>query len=195
MSGPSTPSRSKRRERRGDLHVQVVAALRRVGGRLEIEITLGRQLPGRSDILVQIFETSRFRDHGRQIVEPLGQFLDRTRIVDQRRRNLIGGGLPLVAGLGLVADPELLDVDPQLPVGPLADPVGERRPGTVNDGRAHHHGTPAERAAILATRPATARWFRATRPVLDHTRSRSGPRQRGSARTRQFRDGLTAISS
>ena len=59
MPGPSTPSRSERPERRGDLRVQVVAPLGRVGGRLELDEGLGPQLPGRPDVLAEVLESGR----------------------------------------------------------------------------------------------------------------------------------------
>ena len=125
----------ERPERRGDLRVQLVPPGGRVGGRLELGEDLGPELPGRPDVLAQLLEPGGLGDRHGQVVQALGQLADRRRVVDHRRRDLVGGRLPLVAGLGLVADPELLDVDPELAVGALADPVGERRPGAVDDRR------------------------------------------------------------
>ena len=110
--GPENAIAQHGRERARDLSMQVVAALGSVGRCLEIEVALGRQLPDRSNIFVQVFKSRRFRNHDGQVVELLGELLERARIIDERRRNLIGGGLPLVTCLGLVADPEVLDLDP-----------------------------------------------------------------------------------
>ena len=110
--------------------MQVVAPLGGVGGRLEVEVALGLQLPARPHALAQIFEsrstwaTAVVRSSSRSARSRIG-----AGIVDHRRRDLVGRGLALVAGLGLVAELELLDVDPELAVGPLADPEGERGPG------------------------------------------------------------------
>ena len=117
-SGPSTPFGQQRRERLGELGVKVVAALGSIGRRLDVEIALGFQLPGAPDRLGNILEPLRFGDGDGQIVEAVGQVLERGRVVDHRGRHLVGRGLPLVAGLGLVADLEFFDVDPDLPVGP-----------------------------------------------------------------------------
>ena len=126
------------RERRTDLGMKVVAALWCIGGRLDVEIGLGFQLPGCPYGLGNVLEPCRFGDRDGQIVEPIGQVFEGRRIVDHRRRHLVGRGLPLVAGLGLVPDPKLLDVDADLAVGPLALPIGERGPRPVHDrGRGH----------------------------------------------------------
>ena len=83
MSGPQHAITEQRCKSGGDLNVQIVAALGGVGGRLEVEITLGIQFPDGSHAFVQFFESSRLRHRSRQIVEPLGEVLDRSGIVDQ----------------------------------------------------------------------------------------------------------------
>ena len=94
-----------------------------------------------ADGLGHIFEAARLGNGHGQIIEPIGKVLDRRRVVDHRRRHLVGSGLALVAGLGLVADLEFLDVDPDLPIGPLAEPEAERGSRAVDDrGAGDHRG-------------------------------------------------------
>jgi hypothetical protein len=56
-AGPEHSVADQGSERRHDLSVEIVAPLRGVGGRLEIEVCLGRQLPGRPDVFAEIIET------------------------------------------------------------------------------------------------------------------------------------------
>ena len=111
---PRTPSRTSGRNaaaicacrvsRRSGVSVAALSSTKTSGRSFQVVRTVSRRSSNRAALAI---------GHG-QVVEALGQLADRRRIVDHHRRHLVGGGLALVAGLGLVADLEFLDVDPQL---------------------------------------------------------------------------------
>ena len=64
------------RERRADLGMKIVSPLGCIGGRLDVEIGLGFQLPGCTHGLGNVLEPRRFGDGDSQIVEPIGQVFE-----------------------------------------------------------------------------------------------------------------------
>jgi len=170
----------QRLERIPNLPVEAVAPFRRVGGRLDVQIDLGTELPVAPHIFGQRLERRRFGDGDRQVLQPVGEIADRGGIVDHGRRDLIGGGLPVVAGPGLIRNPELLDVDPDLSIRLLAESVGKWGPAPMNDqggGReSRHHDGQAGQSIALPGQSVLSQRRMKCRPKLDP----SGP---GSAFT------------
>ena len=138
--GPEQAVADQRLEGLRDLPVQLLAALGG-GGRLlqDLEFRVV-QVPRLAQVLGEVLDPGALATASTRSIEPLGEVAERGGVVDHRGGDLAGLDLPLGVGLDQVAPLELGDVDADLAAGTLAEPVGERRPGAVQDGGDRQHG-------------------------------------------------------
>ena len=120
-------------ERRLDPAPKVVGPLGGVARLADVFIQAGRELPLRPERLGDGVEGRGLGDGVDEVFEPLGQVLDRRGVVDHRQRDLVGPGLALGRGPDRILPREFVDPDADLAFGALAEPVGEERPGAVDD--------------------------------------------------------------